>query len=117
MYVDDICVALNDETEAINVRKLINEIFNEIGMKVTKYMSNSSNVLQTIPREDLGPLMENGGTDTEQLMSANTKILGVNYDPKNDNFHFKSYSRLLEKEPTFTKRGMSSVIPSIFDVN
>ena len=61
--------------------------------------------------------MEDGGTDTEQLMSANTKILGVNYDPKNDNFHFKSYSRLLEKGPTFTKRGISSLIPSIFDVN
>ena len=32
-------------------------------------------------------------------------------------FHFTSYAKLLEKEPIFTKRGISCLIPSIFDVH
>ena len=86
-------------------------------MKVTKYMSNSSEVLNSIPKDDLGPLMENDEPDEKEIRSANTKILGINYDPVQDSFHFSSYAKLLEKEPIFTKRGISSLIPSIFDVN
>ena len=92
-------------------------MFEEIGMKVTKYMSNSSKVLNSIPKDDLGPLMENDEPEEKEIMSANTKILGINYDPVQDSFHFSSYAKLLEKEPIFTKRGISSLIPSIFDVN
>ena len=44
MYIDDICIALKDETEAIEVRKFISDMFEGIGMKVTKYMSNSSHM-------------------------------------------------------------------------
>ena len=32
-------------------------------------------------------------------------------------FNLESYAKRLEKEPIFTKRGISSLIPSIFDVH
>ena len=66
-------------------------------------MSNSSKVLNSIPKDDLGPLMENDEPDEKEIRSANTKILGINYDPVQDSFHFSSYTKLLEKEPIFTK--------------
>ena len=102
MYIDDICIALKDEKEAIEVRKFISGMFEEIVMKVIKYMSNSSKVLNSIPKDDLGPLMENDEPDEKEIKSANTKILGISYDPVQDLFHFSSYAKLLEKELIFT---------------
>ena len=92
-------------------------MFEEIGMKVTNYMSYSSKVLNSIPKDDLGLLMENDEPDEKEIKSAYTKILGIKFDPVQDLFHFSSYAKLLEKEPIFTKHGISSLIPSIFDVN
>ena len=69
---------MKDEKEAIEVRKFISDMFEEIGMKVTKYMSNSSKVLNSIPKDDLGPLMENDESDEKEIQSANTKVLGIN---------------------------------------
>ena len=88
---------LKDEKEEIEVRKFISDMFEGIGMKVTKFMSNSSKVLKSIPKDDLGPLMENDEPEEKEIMSANTKILGINYDPVQDSFHFSSYAKLLEK--------------------
>ena len=86
-------------------------------MNVTKYMSNSSKVLSSIPKDDLEPLMENDQPDEQETKLANTKVLRINYDPIKDLFHSASYVKLLEKESIFTKRGISSLIPSIYDVN
>ena len=108
---------MKDEKEAIEVRKFISDMFEEVGMKVTKYRSNSSKVLNSIPKDDLEPLIENDEPDEKEIKSANTKILGINYDPVRDLFHFSFYAKLLEKEPILTKCGISSLIPSIFDVN
>ena len=43
--------------------KMTNQMFEEIGMKVTKYMSNSSKVLNSVSKDDLGPLMKNDESD------------------------------------------------------
>ena len=47
MYIDDICIALKDDKDAIKLRRPISDIFEEIGMKVTKYISNPFKVLSS----------------------------------------------------------------------
>ena len=79
---------MKDRKDTINVQKLISDIFEEIGMMVTKYISNASKILSTIPKDDLRPLMENDEPDTQEIKSANTKILGINQDQVKDLFHF-----------------------------
>ena len=88
MYRDYICIALKDGKDTIKIRGLISDILEEIGMMVTKYISNTSKILSTIPKDDLRPLMENDEPDTQEIKSANTKILGINQDQVKDLFHF-----------------------------
>ena len=79
---------MKDRKDTIKVRRLISDIFEEIGMMVTKYILNASKILSTIPKDDLRPLMENDEPDTQEIKSANTKILGINQDQVKDLFHF-----------------------------
>ena len=59
---------------AIEVRKLlISDMFEEIGMKVTKYMSNSSIVLNSIAKDDLGRLMKKDEPDNERKKNSERK--------------------------------------------
>ena len=86
-------------------------------MRVTKYRSISYTVFSSIPKDDLGPLIENDEPDEKEIKSSDTKIEGINYDPATGLFHFSSYAKLFKKESIFIKCGISSLIPFIFNVN
>ena len=91
-------------------------------MKVTKYVYNSPELLETIPEEDRNPttaieLKPNGSSDQLGSISDTTKIVGLCWNPENDTFSFEQYKTLLGKDIPSTKRGISSIIPSTFDVN
>ena len=81
MYIDDIVTSFETENEAIKMREMITNIFEGMGMKATKFVSNSQKVLSSIPRNDLGPFIEKEGNDHKILTSAPTKILGIGYIP------------------------------------
>ena len=91
-------------------------------MEIKKWASNSEEVLQTIPEKDLYPY-EQKGTESDNLtfldstiISKDTKCLGMCWSPKEDTLHYKSYDKLSEtKNPPKTKRGISSIVPSIYD--
>ena len=55
LYVDDLMGAVDSETEAITLRKQVQEIFSRMKMKITKWSSNSVALLKTIPKEELSP--------------------------------------------------------------
>ena len=50
-------------------------------------------------------------------ISDTTKIVGLCWNPENDTLSFEQYKKLLEKEIPSSKRSISAIIPSIFDVN
>ena len=122
LYVDDLIVSVDTVAEAIMLRKEISSIFGEIHMEIKKWASNSEEVLQTIPEKDLYPY-EQKGTESNNLtfldstiISKDTKCLGMCWSPKEDTLHYKSYDKLSEtKNPPKTKRGISSIVPSIYD--
>ena len=54
--------------------------------------------------------------DNSSVITKDTKCLGMSWDPKEDRLHYHSYENLTEQKPTkFTKRGISSLIPSLYD--
>ena len=53
MYVDDVIASVEDRKQAIRVAASISRIFKEMEMIATKFASNSSEVLATIPVDDL----------------------------------------------------------------
>ena len=48
--------------------------------------------------------------------SLKTKFLGVYWSPSKDMLHYESYNTLMtKKKPKFTKRGISSIVPALYD--
>ena len=118
MYVDDILAVVESTQQGIKMAAMISKILKDMGMKATKYASNTSEVLATIPQEDLAPTTHkefSSSPDSPELISKTTKIVGMAYEPEGDVFRFKPYAKLLEKSIPMTKRGVSSVMPSIYD--
>ena len=136
LYVDDLLGAVDSIEEAIEIRKQIQDIFAMMKMKITKWSSNSSSLLRTIPKEELSPHEEIASENTEtkttdgdkdednitfgdpDIISQTTKCLGMSWVPKTDIFDYHSYeslSQLEGKTLKLTKRGVSSVIPRIYD--
>ena len=122
MYVDDLIGAIDTIEEAIRLRTQIQEIFAMMKMRITKWNSNSASLLKTMPEEELLPYEEIktenitfGGPD---IISQTTKRLGMTFCPKTDVFNYNSYEELSKLEGTalkMTKRGISSIIPRIYD--
>ena len=81
-------------------------------MRIRKGASNSRDILDTIPPEDRYPTLD----DSNNLISKDTKCLGVSWSPSKAVLHYESYKTLMtKKKPKFTKRGISSVVPALYD--
>ena len=130
LYVDDLLGAVDSEKEAIILREQIQEIFAKMKMRITKWSSNSMALLKTIPKEELSPYEEiktKQDSDYEssditfgdpEIISQSTKCLGMSWTPKTDVLNYNTYeslSQLEGKALKLTKRGISSVIPRIYD--
>ena len=76
-------------------------------MKLTKFVSNSREVLQSIPPElRANPLLI---LDLDQLLLE--RALGVYWDAQSDTFKFKA----LQAQKPPTKRGVLSSVSLLFD--
>ena len=134
LYVDDLLGAVDSVEEAIELRKQIQRIFSMMKMKITKWSSNTPSLLKTIPKEELSPHEEIVPNDTNtesdkkeeenitfgdpDIISQTTKCLGMSWIPKSDIFDYHSYealSKIEGKALKLTKRGISSIIPRIYD--
>ena len=104
LYVDDLILSVDTIEEAILVRREITDILGGMKMKIRKWASNSCEILDTIPPEDRYPTLN----DANNMISKDTKCLGVSWSPSKDMLHYESYNTLMtKKEPKFTKRGIS----------
>ena len=95
-YIDDILLALEDSKQAITINKAINTIFGGMGMKVTNYVTNSPELLATIPKEDRNPttckeLQHNEYSEQLGIMPCTPKVVGLSWEPGNDTFNFEQY--------------------------
>ena len=109
-------------------------------MKVHKWASNNSIVLQSIPSAERSPckiekkqassdgclkhkLSDTNRTTTEDdsvtfsqestsIMTNDTKALGIMWSPSKDEFNYSCYNKLKDGI-VYSKRGISSIIPKI----
>ena len=99
-YVDDMLKSVENEDKAITLMKG--------GFNMTKFASSSKRVLQSIPEKD-----RKIGVKNSDLLGSLPKdrALGVLWNVENDTLGFK----VNLKEKPLTRRGVLSVLSSIYD--
>ena len=108
-YVDNLLKSVHIPYEAILLRKEISASLSKAGFHITKWIANNPELLSTIPNEDIATELE-----SLTLPDPNNAIktsLGIKWNVKSDKFCFNIN---LPVKP-MTKRGILSVLNSIFD--
>ena len=106
-YIDDFEKSVRTVSEASSVADEVTCLLSEAGFRLTKWMSNSREVLSKIPDADRAkPTLD---LDLENLPVERT--LGVQWDVEKDAFLFK----VREPHKPTTKRGILSAVSSLYD--
>ena len=108
-YVDDCLKSLRSEEEAVAMVQSLTEICQRGGFTLTKWISNSRIVLQTIEEEHRATDWKELDLDRDELPVE--RALGLQWCVESDTFKFK----MAMKEQPQSRRGMLSVISSVYD--
>ena len=87
MYVDDFISSFRKESEVYQTIEEVIKCLNRGGFKMTKFYSNSTKVLEQIPKELLSKKVAFSDKDAE---ISTSKVLGLTYGGKEDFFEYKS---------------------------
>lgn len=106
-YVDDVLKSAPTTEKAIHLATDLVKLLREGGFRLTKFMSNCREALTSIPPENRANPKLNLDLDKLPVERA----LGVIWDAETDTFGFK----VIPTNKPSTKRGILSVISSLFD--
>jgi hypothetical protein len=106
-YVDDCLKSVATEQEATRLSEQLRKLLSKGGFRLTKWLSNSPSVLQSIPESERAPSSKN--LDFERLHVE--RALGVQWNVSSDKFGFK----IATKDKPATRRGILSMISSVYD--
>ncbi|XP_066970165.1 uncharacterized protein [Macrobrachium rosenbergii] len=107
-YVDDCLKSCADVPTPVKLVKDLISATGEGGFRLTKFVSNSIDILKALPTEDCSIESDKFDLDMENLM---TRALGMLWDLKEDSFKFS----IALKENPLTRRGLLSTISSLYD--
>ncbi|KAI5633583.1 putative peptidase (DUF1758) domain-containing protein [Phthorimaea operculella] len=99
-YMDDFLTSLPDEEEALKLYSQLIELFKRGGFNLTKWISNSQNFLEQIPKDSRASKTLSFDADAD----PHTKIIGLHWNPVEDNFFFSAKSAPFNSEIQYTKR-------------
>ena len=105
-YVDDGLKSLPTEEQAIQKSK---QMCSRGGLKLHKFISNSKNVIESIPLEDRAKCLKD--LDLRHNVLLLERALGMQWCVENDMFQF----RIVMQDKPLTRRGILSTISSVFD--
>ncbi|XP_041858777.1 uncharacterized protein LOC121651002 [Melanotaenia boesemani] len=108
-YMDDLLKSLPSENDAVTMAKDLITICSKGGFTLTQWTSNSRDVLQSIPGELRSQTLCELDLTKDKLPVD--RALGLQWCTETDSFKFK----LKIKEKPTTKRGMLSIISSVYD--
>lgn len=108
-YVDDGLISLPTESAAIDLLKRTCASLAESNVKLHKIASNSVSVMQAFEPNDLATGIKDLSLDNDTLPTQ--RSLGLCWDINTDSFTFK----VAVNDRPYTRRGVLSVINSIFD--
>ena len=110
-YVDDCLVSTPDKESAVMVVTEITKLLQRGGFHITKWVSNSDFVYNSIPEEDRAPICpETLPLATTQTQG--TRALGLLWSTKTDEFQFAFQHA---SEPCATRKQMLLIANSIYD--
>ncbi|KAK0138800.1 hypothetical protein N1851_024662 [Merluccius polli] len=108
-YVDDCLKSVATEDDAVTLARDLQALCASGGFTLTKWMSNSRKVLLSIPEAHRASEVRDLDLQHDALPVKRT--LGVQWDTETDNF---TYRMMLQDKP-MTRRGILSVVNSIYD--
>lgn len=113
-YVDDCLSGANTVEKAMELKEELLRMMEAGGLRLLKWSSNSSELLQSLPAEYIecrAPLLIDEDSSTND--SSSIKALGIHWHPASDEFGFKVNQAAISKSTT--KRQVLSEIAKLFD--
>ena len=108
-YVDDLLKSMGDEEKAVMMVEQLRDLMSKGGFRLTKWISNNRTVLASIEEKERAKQVRDLDLNFEALPTE--RALGVYWDVEMDKF---SYHIVLKERP-FTRRGLLSVVSSMYD--
>ncbi|KAI7805752.1 hypothetical protein IRJ41_018562 [Triplophysa rosa] len=108
-YVDDGLISVHSEEEAIKLVNEVRQLCNTGRLRLHKFISNSQQVLASLPKEDCAETVMN--QDLALGEQQIERALGVKWCVASDYFQF----RVVVNERPLSRRGVLSTVASIFD--
>ena len=109
LYMDDLLKSVSTTEQAIQLVHEVSELLAKGGFRLTKWLSNDREVLNTIPEQERGKSLYHVNILEEQLPKELT--LGLQWNPEQDAFVFDI---TLPNKP-LTRRGLLSMTASLYD--
>ena len=107
LYADDLLKSVESKELAVRLIRDVKAMCQVGRFNLTNFTSNKK-VIQSVSEYDRRNVVKNADLDTNLLLE---KASGVYWNTKNDIFRFK----IVLKDRPMTRRGMLSIISSIFD--
>ncbi len=108
-YVDDLLISVPTSRVAIDLYKGLKTLLKRGGFNLTKWTSNKRDVLDAIPESELSKDLKNLDLDRDVLPTE--RALGLHWETEKDTFEY----RICVKNKSATRRGMLSVVSSLYD--
>ena len=106
-YVDDCLKSVGSDDDAIRLARQLRELLARGGFKLTKWLSNSRKVIESLPESERAAQVKNLDFDKLPVERA----LGVQWNVASDQFGFS----IVIKDRPATRRGILSIISSVYD--
>ena len=106
-YVDDCLKSVRKDDEAIKLAKDLRELLALGGFKLTKWLSNSRKVIESLPESERAAQVKDLDFDKTPIERA----LGVQWNVSSDRFGFA----IVIKDRPATRRGILSIVSSVYD--
>lgn len=111
IYMDDLQASCDTVQEAVDLGLGVAEAVGRLGFKMTKWASNSKEVLAHFPPEDLAPPFKEVMEDKKSPLPT-AKALGMKWNSENDTFCFSCRP---QKKRATTVAEVLSQLASVFD--
>lgn len=107
-YMDDFLKSVCDEITAVRMFRAMTSLLAHGGLRLTKWISSSREVLSQIPPQEKASLSVDLNFDELPIEGT----LGLKWNTETDSFRFSVYSL---QTPESTKRGVLSRLSTVFD--
>ena len=108
-YVDDCLTSVENTNQAVQLVKDLTNICRDKGFRLTKWLSNSKEVLQCIPQSERAKTAKSLDLNNDDLPSE--RVLGLLWCPESDTFGFQ----IVLKERPCSRRGILATVSAIYD--